>query len=152
VMGRASSEAIAGEPWDPDRIGMTVLGYGRPWAAGGPMVLHSEWWVRAHWGRAFEIVDYVEGGICGQDAVVMRPREAELSVVDLERPESGEPRELTAARHAIELLHREHAALNASHDAYASAYRDEVARREAAEHERDALRERRSMLARLRRL
>src|SRR3712207_8661275 len=43
------------------RIGMTVLGYGHPWEAGGPMVLHSEWWIRAHWGRAFEI-DYFQPG------------------------------------------------------------------------------------------
>src|SRR6185369_8496706 len=31
VMGAASSQTIAGEPWDPDRIGMAVRSYGRPW-------------------------------------------------------------------------------------------------------------------------
>lgn len=126
VMGRASSEAIAGEPWDPDRIGMNVLGYGRPWIAGGPMVLHSEWWVRAHWGRAFDVLAYTEGGIAGQDAVTLRrPDTAPPTAADLLEPEPDEPRELHAARHCIVQLHREHATLNAAHDAYASAYQAE---------------------------
>lgn len=127
VMGSASSEPIAGEPWDPDRIGMNVLGYGRPWAAGGPMVLHSEWWVRAHWGRAFDVHSYTEGGIAGQDAVMLRrPSTAPPTAADLLEPEPGEPRELTAAQHCIAQLHREHATLNAAHDAYASAYQAEA--------------------------
>jgi SAM-dependent methyltransferase len=135
VMGRASSQAIAGEDWDPDRIGMTVLGYGRPWDAGGPMVLHSEWWVRAHWGRAFEIVEYAEGAIYGQDAVLMRALPTALTAADLDAPEPDEPRELLAALHAIDLLHREHAELNAAHDGYARAYSAEAAKRAALERE-----------------
>src|SRR4051794_32197637 len=105
VMGSVFSDSIAHEPWDPDRIGMAVRGYGRPWHAGGPMVLHSEWWVRAHWGRGLQMVSYDPGGICGQDAVLMRrgqgdaPTEAELLA-----PEAGEDRELLAAQHAIALL------------------------------------------------
>lgn len=129
VMGRASSEAIAHEPWDPDRIGMNVLGYGRPWPAGGPMVLHSEWWIRAHWGRAFEITGFREGGIVGQDAIVMRRPDAPPPTrSELTEPEPAEPRELRAALHSIEQLHREHAELNAAHDRYASAYHAEARR------------------------
>ena len=136
VMGSVFSEPIAHEPWDADRIGMTVRGYGRPWSAGGPMVLHSEWWVRAHWGRAFEVVAYDEGGICGQDGVLMRRVASDtLTPAALLAPEPGEARELRAAQHAIDLLHREHAELNASHDAYAAAYAVESERLHAAQSE-----------------
>lgn len=123
VMGAASSQAIAYEEWDPNRIGMTVLGYGRPWRAGGPMVLHSEWWIRAHWGRAFTVEAFEERGIEGQDAVVLlRDKRLAPTIAELEAPQPGDPRELVAARHAIELLHCEHAALNRQHDEYAQAY------------------------------
>jgi hypothetical protein len=49
-------EALVGEPYREDEVGMTVL---RHWETGdaGPDVLHSEWWLRAHWGRAFEILE-----------------------------------------------------------------------------------------------
>ena len=127
VMGAASSQPIAYEEWDPDRIGMTVLGYGRPWRAGGPMILHSEWWIRAHWGRAFTIAAFEDGGIAGQDAVVLlRDTRPAPSVAQLDAPQPDEPRELAAAHHAIELLHREHATLNRQHDEYAQAYIDEA--------------------------
>ena len=120
---RASSQGIAYEEWDPNRIGMTVLGYGRPWRAGGPMILHSEWWIRAHWGRAFTVEAFEERGIEGQDAVVLlRDRRPAPSIAQLDAPQPDEPRELVAARHAIELLHREHATVNRQHDEYAQAY------------------------------
>ncbi|MGA2163248.1 MAG: class I SAM-dependent methyltransferase [Solirubrobacteraceae bacterium] len=123
VIGAACSQAIAYEEWDPDRIGMTVLGYGRPWRAGGPMILHSEWWIRAHWGRAFTVAAFEERGIEGQDAVVLRRDQRPApSIAQLDAPQPDDPRELVAARHAVELLHREHAALNRQHDEYAQAY------------------------------
>jgi SAM-dependent methyltransferase len=141
VMGATSSEAIAGEPWDADRIGMNVLGYGRPWAAGGPMVLHSEWWIRAHWGRAFDLVSFTAGAIAGQDAVVLRrPDGAAPTTAELVDPEPGEPRELRAALHCIAQLHREHAVLNAAHDAYAAAYQSESKRVADLERSLDAAR------------
>jgi SAM-dependent methyltransferase len=134
VMGAGLSQEIADEPWDPDRIGMNVLGYGRPWNAGGPMVLHSEWWLRAHWGRAFTVERFRPGGDGGQDTLVLRRDERPAPTVEaLLEPEPGEPRELTAALHCIRQLHREHATLNRQHDANAAAYREEAARREAAE-------------------
>lgn len=127
VMGAESSQRIAGEPWVEDRIGMNVLGYGRPWHAGGPMILHGEWWLRAHWGRAFAVEQHLPGAANGQDLVVLRRVDGAAPTVDeLVAPEPGEPRELVAARHAIVQLHREHATLNAQHDAYAAAYADEV--------------------------
>ena len=55
-MGRWNSEFLAAEPWDEDRVGMNVLQHYQDWSRGGPSVLMSDWWVQAHWGRAFEIV------------------------------------------------------------------------------------------------
>lgn len=128
-MGAAFSEEIAGEAWNENRVGMNVLGYGRPWEAGGPMILHSEWWLRAHWGRAFDVLAFQAEGICGQDALLLRRRDvADLTPETIDVPEAGDERELTAARHAIRQLYREHALLNAAHDAYAKAYREESER------------------------
>ena len=104
-MGRWSSEVLAGEPWDEDRVGMNVLRHDNDWALGGPMVLMSDWWVRAHWGRAFEILA-VEPRIQGQSWALMRRREVELTVEDLQTP-ADDPREHLALRHNIRQLQRE---------------------------------------------
>lgn len=104
-MGRWNSEAIADEPWGEDRVGMNVLRHDNDWALGGPMVLMSDWWVRAHWGRAFEILA-VEPLIQGQSWALMRRREVELTVEDLETP-ADDPREYLALRHNIRQLQRE---------------------------------------------
>ncbi|HEY6762301.1 MAG TPA: class I SAM-dependent methyltransferase [Baekduia sp.] len=143
VAGGGASEQLAGEPWDPDRIGMTVRGYGRPWRAGGPMVLHSEWWIRAHWGRVFDVVAFTPGGLAGQDLVLLeRPDTAAAppSEAALLAPEPDEPRELAAALHAVELANREHVELNRQHDAYAEAYIAEMARTQALTTEVERLR------------
>lgn len=108
-MGRSICEAIIGEPWVDDGYGMNVLRQGEPWSAGGPMVFHDPWWIRAHWGRAFEIVSLTEGGFgsddaMGQGTVVLRRREVTLTPADLEALEPGEPREATALAHNVRQL------------------------------------------------
>jgi len=60
ILGQAaweSSEAYArGVEWDEDRTGLLVEQYGAGFDDGyGPAVFASEWWLREHWGRAFEI-------------------------------------------------------------------------------------------------
>jgi SAM-dependent methyltransferase len=104
-MGRWSSEETAGEPWEEDRIGMNVLRHDRDWALGGPIVLMSDWWVRARWGRAFEILA-VEPLVHGQSWALMRRRDVEITVADLEAP-ADDPREYLALRHNIRQLRRE---------------------------------------------
>lgn len=47
-------EALLGEPYAEDEVGMTVR-HGH--TAEDAWVFHSEWWLREHWGRAFEVVD-----------------------------------------------------------------------------------------------
>ena len=111
-LGEGMSEAETAGPWDPDRVGMNVLRYGQDWAGGGPTVFLSDWWIRAHWGRAFEIVDIhhdrddrgaVVPGTHGY--VVMRKRDVAIAAPDLEALEPGEPREVAALRHNIAQLH-----------------------------------------------
>ncbi len=84
-------------------MGRNSLHYGNPWDFGGPITFLSEWWVRAHWGRAFEILDFQphEGGEkpWGQGAVLMRKKPGDISREELERPESDEPREIAALEH-----------------------------------------------------
>jgi SAM-dependent methyltransferase len=103
-MGRQHSKLLAGEPWDENRIGMNVLRHDQGWDDGGPMVLMSDWWVRAHWGRAFEILETAE--VHGQTWALMRRRDVALTVADLERP-SDDPREFAALRHNLRQVQRE---------------------------------------------
>jgi SAM-dependent methyltransferase len=109
-MGRWTSELLAGEPWDEDRIGMNVLRHRHPASDGGPMVLISDWWLREHWGRAFEVLA-IEPQIHNQSWAVLRKRDLELSVEDLERP-GADPREYVAVRHNLLQAQREIEALN----------------------------------------
>lgn len=101
-MGPALAETFTGETGDEDRIGMNVLRYDAPWDEGGPMVLHSPWWIRAHWGRAFEIVSIEPSGFArnaawaGHGTVVLRKRDVQITVDELEALEPGEPREAAA--------------------------------------------------------
>ena len=120
VLGGGMSEQIAGEPWNPDRIGMNVLGRYRPWSEGGPSVLISEWWLRAHWGRIFDIVEYRPAFLPGQDFLLLRRRSVEATREELERIEPDEPREIAALRHNIAQLHRESRQGRASLEASAS--------------------------------
>jgi SAM-dependent methyltransferase len=106
-MGRWNSGFFVEEPWDEDRVGMTALMHDNPWDSGGPVVLMSEWWVRAHWGRAFEIVE-IAPQVHGQSWALLRPREVELSVADLERP-ADDKREALALRQTLGLTERDHA-------------------------------------------
>jgi SAM-dependent methyltransferase len=111
-IGPGAARHVTDLPWDSDRIGMTVLKPGQSWNLGGPMVLHSPWWIEAHWGRAFEILEIRLDGFGlpspeGQGAVLMRKRAVELERADLEQPEPGESREAVAALDNVRLLIRE---------------------------------------------
>jgi SAM-dependent methyltransferase len=104
-MGRWNSQVFTGEDWDEDRVGMNVLRHNQAWDSGGPIVLMSDWWVRAHWGRAFEILE-VAPNIHGQNWALLRKRDVELTAEELERP-TDDPREYLALRHNLRQLQRE---------------------------------------------
>jgi SAM-dependent methyltransferase len=148
VISAACGAHFEEEPWQEERVGMLVLGPGRPWEAGGPMVLHSEWWLRGHWGRAFEI-DYFDGGerSGGQGVVVMRKRNVRVDAEQLKAVQPREPRELTALTHALDRAHVELIELNAQHDEYSHAYQQEATRREQLQNENERLRQQVRQLA-----
>jgi SAM-dependent methyltransferase len=96
-------------PWDEDRIGMNVIKRWNPWDAGGPLVFHSEWWIREHWGRAFDVLLLERADPEdpeGQGAVLLRARPVQLTQADLREP-SNDPRELSALQTNVEQLHQE---------------------------------------------
>lgn len=113
-LGPGMSEPIAEEPWIEQRVGMNVLRHGQDWDSGGPMVFLSPWWIREHWGRAFEVLELREAGVitaapsAGQGMVLMRKRPGTFRREDLERIDAAnEPREIAALQHNIRQLHRE---------------------------------------------
>ena len=103
-MGRYNGGAFTAEEWDEDRIGMNVLRADQSWELGGPMVLMSDWWVKAHWGRAFEFV--AEAPVHGQTWVLLRRRDVQITAEELARP-AQDPREWAALRHNLVQAERE---------------------------------------------
>ena len=112
----------AGIPWDEDRIGMHVEHYGTSFHdSWGPAVYLSEWWLREHWGRAFDVLRYVPDGYSlpdeqraqglGQGVVTLRKKPVRVTAEELERP-GDDPRELAAALHSRDLVYREVAHLH----------------------------------------
>jgi SAM-dependent methyltransferase len=106
-LGEGMSEHLIGEPWDEDRIGMNPLLHDNPWDQGGPIALNSPWWIRAHWGRAFEIVELQPRAVDdlpSHGLVLAQKKAVDLSVEDLTRLEADEPREIAALQHHAEQL------------------------------------------------
>ena len=105
--------ARAESPRAADRVGMNVLHHGRPWVDGGPAVFLSDWWIREHWGRAFDVVSIEHDGFLprrdwrGQGVVLLRKRAVEVTVEELERIDPTDPREIEALKHNIRQLHHE---------------------------------------------
>ena len=96
-----------------DRVGMNVLHHGRRWVDGGPAVFFSDWWIREHWGRAFDVVSIEHEGFLpgpdwrGQGVVLLQKRAVEITAEELERIDPTDPREIDALRHNIRQLHHE---------------------------------------------
>jgi SAM-dependent methyltransferase len=116
-MGRGMVEEIAGEPWDDEKFGMNVIKCGQSWDLGGPMVIHSPWWIEEHWGRGFEIVSITPDGFASKPwlchgSVMMRKR-GPVKADELERINPSDSRETLALAHNVEQLRREAADLRA---------------------------------------
>lgn len=104
-MGRWTSELLAGEPWQEDRVGMNVLRHNHPASDGAPLTMISDWWLREHWGRAFEVLR-IEPNIHNQSWALLRRRDVRLTVQQLEVP-GDDPREYVALRHNLRQAQRE---------------------------------------------
>jgi SAM-dependent methyltransferase len=87
ILGDEHSRAYTGEPLDEERIGMEVLRPEASWDEGGPVVLHSERWIREHWGRGFEplAIEYpaFELAVSNQRWLLLRRRPGTISASDL---------------------------------------------------------------------
>lgn len=114
---------------DEDGLGMAMLRLGQSYATtSGPLVLHSPWWIRAHWGRAFDIVTLWPHGFAwprergetedelearlgqinpGHGVFVGRKRAGDFNREGLERPEAEDPREEVARRFQAALREEE---------------------------------------------
>jgi SAM-dependent methyltransferase len=120
-MGEGMSKLIAGEDWDETRIGMNVIRYGQSWDLGGPMVLHSPWWIREHWGRGFEVLELKPHGFAtragdGQGVVLLQKNDADVTREELERIDLADPREAAALRHNLDMVQAEVADLRVAVD------------------------------------
>jgi SAM-dependent methyltransferase len=111
-------DSFEDEPISEDIIGMNVLFPYAPWDRGGPLVVHSRWWLEAHWGRAFEIREFRAGDqqgtppLYGQSALVLTKRPGPTTAKELARPEEEDPREWNALRQNLASLTREATYLN----------------------------------------
>lgn len=133
-LGGAMYEAWTGERWEPDRIGMTVLDPAQDWERGGPTVFHSPWWLREHWGRAFEFVALREGSAPREHGLVLLRRRPgpPVGAGELERIDAvAEPREIEALRNQVRLAHSETSRLRGERDAFARAAARRLDRRVA---------------------
>jgi SAM-dependent methyltransferase len=115
-MGSGMSVEMTGEGWDESRFGMNVLKCGQSWDLGGPMVMHSPWWIEEHWGRAFEILSLVPAGFAtepslGHGSVLMRKRGDRVTPEMLERIAPEDHRETRALSHDVRQLRAENATL-----------------------------------------
>jgi SAM-dependent methyltransferase len=122
-MGEGMSEAVSGEPWNQALVGMNVHLPGQGWDLGGPMVLHSPWWIEEHWGRLFEVERLVPLGFIdyaaatGQDdhgAAALRKREGPAPTREkIERIDPEDRREARALDHQVRRLRAENVAISA---------------------------------------
>jgi SAM-dependent methyltransferase len=106
-LGHGMLEHLTGEKWDEDRIGMNHLMHGNSWDSGGPIAINSEWWIRAHWGRLFEIVELlpvVQEGAPSHGIILARKKPVQLTVEEVVALEPDEPREILALQHHVAQL------------------------------------------------
>ena len=135
-MGEWTSELLAGEEWDENRVGMNVLRHDHPASDGAPLVMISDWWLREHWGRAFDVVK-IAPRIHNQSWAVLRKRDVEATAEELARP-GDDPREYLAVRHNLVQAQREIEAIK--NDARRSVESTEESARAACEARIDEVR------------
>jgi len=133
-LGEGMFRELTGREWDESRVGMIQLDAGRPWSVGGPNALHSEWWLRAHWGRLFEVVhvvpclDMVNRRSHGV-VVVRKDGEGAPTTGELLALEPDERREVASLELNVELL-KERSALLWSAEAGATRLENDSLRAE----------------------
>jgi SAM-dependent methyltransferase len=110
-LGDGMWQALVGEPFLEDEVGMAVLHH---WEGPDAWVFHSEWWLREHWGRAFHVMrvrrpPHDANGVAQitHSHVALRRREGEVTAADLERIDHGEAREVAGLQTSVRLARGE---------------------------------------------
>lgn len=110
-LGEGMWEALLGEPYREQEVGMVVS---RKWQGPDARVFHSEWWLREHWGRGFEVEQVLRppklasgGPAITHSYIVLRKRELPLSTQELERIDAREGRELAGLQTSLRWANRD---------------------------------------------
>jgi SAM-dependent methyltransferase len=117
-LGDGMWEPLVGTPYREDEVGMSVLHH---WEGPDAWVFHSEWWLREHWGRAFDVlaVRRPPRAPTGEPQIThsyiaLRRRAVEVSKPDLERIDAAEPREVAGLQTSLRLARMELATLSSA--------------------------------------
>jgi SAM-dependent methyltransferase len=109
--GEGMWPSLVGEPYCEDRIGMVVF---RHWEGPTAWAFHSEWWLREHWGRAFEVLRLVRPPRSADGApemtqshIVLRRRDRTVTREELDRISPEDPREVAGLQTALRLARAE---------------------------------------------
>lgn len=100
------AQRVIGSPAPPiEELGRHVDAHGDNfYDSHGPHIYFAEWWIREHWGRAFEVIAVVDDqtspplGIQegGPAVVVMRSNGRSCTSSELESPNTENPRDISA--------------------------------------------------------
>lgn len=94
-----------------EQIGMNVVRHWADWENGGPVVLHSDWWLQRHWDPAFELVRIDERprfeAIDAHRWGLFRKRDGAPTRADLELPDLSDRLERQALEHNVRQLQLE---------------------------------------------
>lgn len=106
-LGEGMWPGLVGEPYREDEVGMTVLHH---WEGPDSWVFHSEWWLREHWGRAFDVLTVRRPPIgpagspeITHSYIVLRRCPGTVTQAELERVSPGEEREIAGLQTALRL-------------------------------------------------
>jgi len=103
VLGPAMAPQFLGRDWD-ERIGIAMVDMHKDWDIGGPTVFMSEWWIREHLGRAFDVMRFEPSAPGGHDLVLLQRREVPVSPEMLAAVQPSDVREVAALSYNLELL------------------------------------------------
>ena len=110
-LGEGVWPGLVNEPYLEDEVGMVVL---RPWEGSDAWVFHSEWWLREHWGRVFDVLTLRRPPLSADGSpevthsyIVLRRRDDAVTQAELERIDPTEQREIAGLQTALRLARSE---------------------------------------------
>jgi SAM-dependent methyltransferase len=111
-LGEGMWEPLVGEAHREDEVGMTVM---HSWEGPDAWVFHSEWWLREHWGRGFDVIGVLRPPV-GSDGrpqithsyiALRRQPGPPATTEELERIDGSETRETAGLQTSLRLAHAE---------------------------------------------